>query len=97
MPNGLGSRSRPPFDPCRRSAAFVQLSITSRFDRVTSIWNRANPQLRDLAVYEAGKPIEETARELNVAPRDIIKPARPVSKSDRGNARRDRISAALSR
>src|SRR6266481_3423202 len=73
MPNGLGSRSRPPFDPCRRSAAFVQLSITSRFDRVTSIWNRANPQLRDLAVYEAGKPIEETARELNVAPRDIIK------------------------
>jgi len=83
--------------------AFVQLSITSRFDRVTSIWNRANPQLRDLAVYEAGKPIEETARELNVAPRDIIKlaferkPARPVSKSDRGNARGDRISAALSR
>ncbi len=73
MPNGLGSRSRPPFDPCRRSAAFVQLSITSRFDRVTSIWNRANPQLRNLAVYEAGKPIEETARELNVDPRDIIK------------------------
>lgn len=73
MPNGLGSRSRPPFDPCRRSADFVQLSITSRFDRVTSIWNRANPQLRDLAVYEAGKPIEETARELNVDPRDIIK------------------------
>src|SRR5436190_2810907 len=69
----LGSRSRLPFDPCRRSAAFVQLSITSRFDRVTSIWNRANPQLRDLAVYEAGKPIEETARELNVDPRDIIK------------------------
>src|SRR6266404_2471964 len=67
------SRSRLPFDPCLRSAAFVQLSITSRFDRVTSIWNRANPQLRDLAVYEAGKPIEETARELNVAPRDIIK------------------------
>src|SRR5207247_10766097 len=69
----LGSRSRLPFDPCRRSAAFVQLSITSRFDRVTSIWNRANPQLRDLAVYEAGKPIEETARELNVDPHDIIK------------------------
>ena len=40
---------------------------------MTSIWNRANPQLRDLAVYEAGKPIEETARELNVDPRDIIK------------------------
>src|SRR5438132_249768 len=69
----LGSRSRLPFDPCRRSAAFVQLSITSRFDRVTSIWNRANPQLRDLAVYEAGKPIEETARELGLDPSEIIK------------------------
>jgi histidinol-phosphate aminotransferase len=38
-----------------------------------SIWDRANPQLRDLAVYEPGKPIEETARELGVDPRDIIK------------------------
>src|SRR6266478_3854196 len=73
MPTALGPAVEPPFDPCRRSMAFVQLSITSRFDRVTSIWNRANPQLRDLAVYEAGKPIEETARELNIAPRDIIK------------------------
>src|SRR6266403_5585680 len=89
MPNGLGSRSRPPFDPCRRSADFVQLSITSRFDRVTSIWNRANPQLRDLAVYEAGKPIEETARELNVDPRDIIKLAsneNPLGPSPRASA-----------
>jgi len=40
---------------------------------VTSIWNRANRQLRDLAVYEPGKPIEETARELGVDPSDIIK------------------------
>jgi histidinol-phosphate aminotransferase len=38
-----------------------------------SIWDQANPQLRDLAVYEPGKPIEETARELGVDPRDIIK------------------------
>jgi histidinol-phosphate aminotransferase len=38
-----------------------------------SIWDRANPQLRDLKVYEPGKPIEETARELNVDPNDIIK------------------------
>lgn len=38
-----------------------------------SIWDRANPQLRDLAVYEPGKPIEETARELSVDPREIIK------------------------
>jgi histidinol-phosphate aminotransferase len=40
---------------------------------VTPIWSRANPQLRDLAIYEPGKPIEETARELGVDPRGIIK------------------------
>ena len=40
---------------------------------MTSIWDRANRQLRDLVVYEPGKPIEETARELGAAPADIIK------------------------
>jgi len=40
---------------------------------VESIWDRANPQLRDLAVYQPGKPIEETARELGCAPTEIIK------------------------
>jgi histidinol-phosphate aminotransferase len=40
---------------------------------MTSVWNLANPQLRDLAVYEPGKPIEETARELCVDPSTIIK------------------------
>jgi histidinol-phosphate aminotransferase len=40
---------------------------------VQSIWDRANPQLRDLAVYQPGKPIEETARELGCDPSDIIK------------------------
>ncbi len=40
---------------------------------MTSIWDRANPQLRDLVVYEPGKPIEETARELDVDPNAIIK------------------------
>ena len=40
---------------------------------MNSIWDRANRQLRDLVVYEPGKPIEETARELGVAPKDIIK------------------------
>ncbi len=40
---------------------------------MTSIWNRANRQLRDLAVYEPGKPIEETARELGLDPSEIIK------------------------
>ncbi len=29
-----------------------------------SIWNYANPQLRDLVAYEPGKPIEDVAREL---------------------------------
>lgn len=40
---------------------------------MTSIWEYANPQLRDLAVYEPGKPIEETARELGAAAESIIK------------------------
>jgi histidinol-phosphate aminotransferase len=40
---------------------------------MTSVWKLANAQLRDLAVYEAGKPIEETARELGVDPSGIIK------------------------
>src|SRR5437870_2058363 len=40
---------------------------------MTSVWDLANPQLRDLAVYEPGKPIEETARELGVEPDAIIK------------------------
>src|SRR5437762_11851141 len=40
---------------------------------MTSIWELANPQLRDIAVYEPGKPIEETARELGIDPGAIIK------------------------
>jgi histidinol-phosphate aminotransferase len=40
---------------------------------VTSVWELANQQLRDLAVYEPGKPIEETARELGVEPSGITK------------------------
>jgi histidinol-phosphate aminotransferase len=40
---------------------------------MSPIWDLANPQLRDLAVYEPGKPIEETARELGVHPGQIIK------------------------
>ena len=38
-----------------------------------SLWDLANPQLRGLAVYEPGKPIEETARELRCDPAEIIK------------------------
>src|SRR3954453_7127197 len=40
---------------------------------MSSIWDYANPQLRDLAVYEPGKPIEETARELGADAASIIK------------------------
>ena len=60
-----------------------------------SIWDRANPQLRDLGVYEPGKPIEETARELGVRPEEIIKLAsneNPVGPSPKAVAA---ISEAL--
>ena len=40
---------------------------------MSSIWELANPQLRDIAVYEPGKPIEQTARELGIDPGAIIK------------------------
>jgi histidinol-phosphate aminotransferase len=40
---------------------------------MSSIWDLANPQLRDLPVYEPGKPIEETARELGAHPDEIVK------------------------
>src|SRR5438034_46573 len=40
---------------------------------VTSVWDKENPQVRELAVYEPAKPIEETARELQVEPGEIIK------------------------
>jgi len=38
-----------------------------------SIWELANPQLREVTVYQPGKPIEETARELGLDPNAIIK------------------------
>jgi histidinol-phosphate aminotransferase len=38
-----------------------------------SIWDRTNPHLRDLTLYEPGKPIEETARESGLHPDQIIK------------------------
>src|SRR5205823_14418973 len=41
--------------------------------RMISIWELANPQLREITVYQPGKPIEETARELGLDPGAIIK------------------------
>ncbi len=40
---------------------------------MTSVWTHANPHLRDLIAYEPGKPIEDLARELGIAPGDIVK------------------------
>jgi histidinol-phosphate aminotransferase len=40
---------------------------------MSSIWDLANPQLRDLPIYEPGKPIEETARELGARADEIVK------------------------
>ena len=39
----------------------------------SSAWTLANPQLRALVSYEPGKPVEDLARELGIAPGDIIK------------------------
>ena len=37
------------------------------------MWKYANPQLLDLVAYEPGKPVEDLARELGLAPGEIIK------------------------
>src|SRR5881396_2666923 len=54
-----------------RRCSFPKIHL--RFPRMSSIWDLANSQLRDLAVYEPGKPIEETARELGADAASIIK------------------------
>lgn len=38
-----------------------------------SLWEHANPALQDLVSYEPGKPVEDLARELGMAPGEIIK------------------------
>ncbi len=40
---------------------------------MSSIWDQANPQLRDLVAYEPGKPIEDVARDLGLNPDEIVK------------------------
>ncbi len=65
---------------------------------MSSIWDIANKQLRDLAVYAPGKPIEETARELGTAAHQIIKLAsneNPLGPSPRAlAAMRDALGSA---
>ena len=69
---------------------------------MNSIWDHANPALRDFKVYEPGKPIEETARELGADAHDIIKlasnenPLGPSPKAVDGRARGSRKRASLS-
>ena len=62
-----------------------------------SIWNYANPQLKDLVAYEPGKPIEDVARERGLKPEDIIKLAsneNPLGPSPKALAA---VRAALAR
>jgi histidinol-phosphate aminotransferase len=61
-----------------------------------SIWDLANPHLRDLGVYEPGKPIEETAREIGLRSEEIIKLAsneNPLGPSTRVRAAMDQAVA----
>jgi histidinol-phosphate aminotransferase len=37
------------------------------------LWDLASPQLRALAVYKPGRPVEKTARDLHVDPAEIVK------------------------
>ncbi|MBA3543787.1 MAG: histidinol-phosphate transaminase [Chthoniobacterales bacterium] len=63
-----------------------------------SIWDQANPHLRELAVYQPGKPIEETARESGLRPDQIVKLAsneNPLGPSPRAlAAMRDAVAGA---
>ena len=58
-----------PLRPPRLDQSHFRLKLRA----MSSIWDYANSQLRDLAVYEPGKPIEETARELGADAASIIK------------------------
>ncbi len=63
---------------------------------MNSIWDYANPHLRDLALYEPGKPIEETARESGLRPAEIVKLAsneNPLGPSPRALAAMQRALA----
>src|SRR5439155_313516 len=57
----------------QRKTAIGKSATSIYSPRMTSIWDLASPQLRSLAVYEPGKPIEETARELGIHPAEIVK------------------------
>jgi histidinol-phosphate aminotransferase len=62
---------------------------------MSSIWDYANSQLRDLAVYEPGKPIEETARELGADADSIIKLASNENPLGPSRKAREAMRAAI--
>lgn len=64
---------------------------------MSSIWDHANAQLRDLAVYEPGKPIEETARELGAEANSIIKLASNENPLGPSPKARDAMKHAIDR
>jgi len=57
----------------RKAARLETWRLPFNLRHMASIWDLANPQLRDVTVYEPGKPIEETARELGTEADAIIK------------------------
>ncbi len=64
---------------------------------MTSLWQQANAQLRDLVSYEPGKPVEDLARELGLAPGDIVKLASNENPLGPSPLALDAMHAALER
>ena len=62
-----------------------------------SLWQLANPSLRELVAYEPGKPVEDLARELGIAPADIVKLASNENPLGPSPKALDAMRAALER
>ena len=83
----------------RRPWLFNRVNLV-RIHRMDSIWDQAHPHLRDLSLYEPGKPIEETARDFGLPVHRIVKlasnenplgPSQARAGRDAGGALRARI------
>jgi histidinol-phosphate aminotransferase len=66
--SAITAMSMPQCSPSRATLANADFAA-----KIHRMWKYANPQLRDLVAYEPGKPVEDLARELGIAPGDIIK------------------------
>ncbi len=62
-----------------------------------SLWQLANPSLRELVAYEPGKPVEDLARELGIAPDAIVKLASNENPLGPSPKALDAMRAALER